>query len=210
MFCKTCGADLVEGSNVCVVCGTENAVTPPTSPVQPTFVPPAQPIQPTQSSYIPPVQTTYNQPIQPPAIPKIISIQEPVTPHNEYVTFGEAIKLFFANYFNFRGRASKSEYWWVQLFYILTGVGGGTLLFLVAVFTAGEGVGSFFLVLIALYMYMLAMSIPLLSLQIRRLHDIGKPWFWIFLGEVILMFLSLKGSEGDNAWGPGPVSKRRF
>ena len=27
------------------------------------------------------------------------------------VSFGQAVKLFFQNYANFKGRASKSEYW---------------------------------------------------------------------------------------------------
>src|SRR6185312_8282818 len=31
-------------------------------------------------------------------------------------SFGQAIKRFFTKYATFSGRASRSEYWWVQLF----------------------------------------------------------------------------------------------
>ena len=31
----------------------------------------------------------------------------------------DAVKLFFKNYFNFTGRASRSEYWWFILAYLI-------------------------------------------------------------------------------------------
>ena len=31
----------------------------------------------------------------------------------------DAVKLFFKNYFNFTGRASRSEYWWFVLAYFI-------------------------------------------------------------------------------------------
>lgn len=34
--------------------------------------------------------------------------------------FTEAIKSFWSNYANFEGRARRSEYWYVQLFLVLT------------------------------------------------------------------------------------------
>ncbi|MDE7227823.1 MAG: DUF805 domain-containing protein [Treponemataceae bacterium] len=33
----------------------------------------------------------------------------------EYVGFFDAIKLFFRNYTNFKGRSTRSEYWWWAL-----------------------------------------------------------------------------------------------
>ena len=99
------------------------------------------------------------------------------------VSFGKAVQLFFENYVNFTGRASKSEYWWGFLFTFLmslTIIGG------------------------------IACYIGMLSLTIRRLHDIGKSWPWIFMGLVpyagfiILIVYYCKDSVGDNQWGPGP------
>lgn len=37
-------------------------------------------------------------------------------------SFGAAVKRFFGQYAKFHGRASRSEYWWVQLFVALVGV----------------------------------------------------------------------------------------
>jgi uncharacterized membrane protein YhaH (DUF805 family) len=34
--------------------------------------------------------------------------------------FKTAIRSFFTNYATFSGRARRSEYWWVQLFLVLT------------------------------------------------------------------------------------------
>ena len=34
----------------------------------------------------------------------------------------DAVKLFFKNYFNFTGRASRSEYWWFVLAYFIVAV----------------------------------------------------------------------------------------
>lgn len=35
------------------------------------------------------------------------------------VDFITAIKMFFANYANFKGRSTRAEYWWVMLFMFL-------------------------------------------------------------------------------------------
>ena len=101
------------------------------------------------------------------------------------MSLGEAIKLFFHNYSNFTGRASVSEYWWGFLFTFLTSL---TI------------IGS------------LVCLIGMLSLSIRRLHDIGKSWTWIFIGcipcvgFIIMIILYCKQSDGDNQWGSGSAN----
>ena len=101
--------------------------------------------------------------------------------------------MFFKNYANFQGRASKSEYWWVFLFNIIVS------------FTVG-------LIPVLGSIISLALFIPGLSLFIRRLHDTGKAWPYIFMGlipiagAIILIIQLVKDSEGDNQWGPGPVA----
>ncbi|MEY3733316.1 MAG: hypothetical protein RL347_675, partial [Actinomycetota bacterium] len=35
------------------------------------------------------------------------------------MTFGQAVKHVFSNYATFRGRASRSEFWWFYLFMII-------------------------------------------------------------------------------------------
>lgn len=111
------------------------------------------------------------------------------------VSFGKAIGLFFTNYVNFKGRASKAEYWWVFLFNILLNI---PIYFLSKIASPIGGLIS------------LALIIPGLALYIRRLHDIGKPWYRMFIGlipiaGVIIMIIDLcKDSDGDNKWGYGP------
>ena len=97
------------------------------------------------------------------------------------LSFGAGIKKFFENYVDFNGRASRSEYWWGFLFTFLLSL------------TIIGGVVCY---------------IGMLSLTIRRLHDIGKKWTWIFMGLIpyagfiILIVYYCRDSEGDNAWGP--------
>lgn len=110
----------------------------------------------------------------------------------EHYNFVEAIKSLFSNYGNFKGRATKSEYWWAFLFLIIV----NTLLSKVPVL--GMVVA-------------LALFIPNLSLNIRRLHDVGKSgWFLLMgliplAGFIILIVQYCKDPVGDNQWGVGPA-----
>lgn len=111
------------------------------------------------------------------------------------VSFGGAIKLFFKNYANFTGRASRGEYWWVFLFNVII----STVLGIIPLIGWILGI-----------LYSLAMFVGGLSLCIRRLHDTGKSWphILIFLipiaGPIILIVWLCKASDGDNRWGSGP------
>jgi uncharacterized membrane protein YhaH (DUF805 family) len=75
------------------------------------------------------------------------------------VSFPQAIRLGFKNYFKFRGRATRAEFWWVFLVYIPI---GQILPNLNPVF----------------WIATLAFIIPVTSLATRRLHDIGKSGWW--------------------------------
>lgn len=114
-------------------------------------------------------------------------------PNNGNVGFGEAIKLYFQNYANFTGRASKNEYWWAFLFAFLVNTAASYI----------PVIGS---------VISLALIIPSLSIAIRRLHDTGKSWVYYLMGLIplagfiILIVYFCKDSDGDNQWGPGPVN----
>lgn len=104
--------------------------------------------------------------------------------------FIEAIKLLFKNYANFTDRTTRSEYWWAFLFLFLVS-------FIVAnISPAIAGIVN------------LVLLIPNLSLNIRRLHDIGKSWHWILMGLIplvgfiVLIVYYCRQSDGDNQWGP--------
>ncbi len=112
------------------------------------------------------------------------------------VTFVEAIKMGFDKYCCFTGRASRSEYWWWVLFTFLVGLVLGMF------GKTGEilsGIAT------------LAFLLPGLGLVFRRLHDIGKPGWFILLGlipivgAIILIIWFVKDSEPvANQYGPVP------
>jgi len=104
------------------------------------------------------------------------------------VGFGKAIKLFFSNYFNFRGRSRRSEYWWAMIFVnAISSVLAAALPEVSAI-------------------WLLITLIPSMSLFIRRLHDIGlSGWFYLlawvpFLG---LVWCCMDSKPGENKWGTG-------
>ena len=92
------------------------------------------------------------------------------------IGFGEAVKLFFKNYVNFSGRATRSEYWWVYLFNnivymvlgILFAISGGSSLAAYDAYgdmsIAYMGAGAIFYILMMLYS--LAVLLPSLSLMV--------------------------------------------
>jgi uncharacterized membrane protein YhaH (DUF805 family) len=117
------------------------------------------------------------------------------------VGFIKAIALFFINYANFSGRASRSEYWWVVLFEVLaiipllpSSLYSYSLYYFSHIISYRE------------VMYILALLIPNISLVVRRLHDIGKSGLWCLMGlipiggPIFLLIQFLKGSDGNNRW----------
>ena len=121
-----------------------------------------------------------------------------------------AIKLFFVNYFNFSGRASRAEFWWVYL--ALTIIG--------------------FVPLVGIFIQLVTF-IGLISLTSRRLQDVGfSGWyqlvpysilslliglslaeisstlFAIFISVIVsitfIVFLAKPSIEEDNQWGNKP------
>lgn len=87
----------------------------------------------------------------------------------QQVGFVEAFKLFWTNYFNFKGRSRRSEYWWVALWHViitfsLSILGGMALLII-------PPIGM--IILLAVALYVLATIIPNLALNVRRFHDRG-------------------------------------
>ncbi len=94
------------------------------------------------------------------------------------------------NYANFAGKTSRSAYAFALLLHLVICF----LLILLAV----QSQVSFFNVCASLYS--LATSIPILSLYIRRLHDAGMSWLWVFtlplplLGVAVMVLLACKES----------------
>lgn len=89
------------------------------------------------------------------------------------VDFITAIKIYFANYVNFRGRSTRAEYWWAMLFvFLLYQAVGFFSIFLYTL--VSEYVSAFVLILVSL-----ALMLPTLAVTTRRMHDIGKSGWWV-------------------------------
>mgnify|MGYP005989527859 FL=1 len=122
--------------------------------------------------------------------------------------FAEAIKSFWSNYATFKGRARRSEYWFIQLFLIITNVAVGAIDLVlmngdVDRFIANGGGGIVGLV------WILVTIVPALAVLVRRLHDTGKSGWWVlmgfvpFVGAIVLfVFTVLDSTPGENKYGP--------
>ena len=64
---------------------------------------------------------------------------------------------------------------------------------------------------VACSLYAFAIFIPMLSLVVRRLHDIGKDWYWIFFGLIpiagaimMIIWYCQDSQPGPNQFGENP------
>lgn len=117
------------------------------------------------------------------------------------MTFFEATAKCYRKYFQFKGRASRSEYWW---FFLLS------FLFAWPLLLSEFEEGTWFTILSFIY-FMLTVSvfIPGAAVWTRRMHDVGRSgWSWLFIFlpivGVIMIFrwLTKKGDLEDNRFGP--------
>jgi len=111
----------------------------------------------------------------------------------------------FKKYAVFSGRARRAEYWYFYLFNIIFLFVAMILDFIFGLGIKGLGVGPLYII------YGLAVFIPGLALLIRRLHDVGKSGWMIFIslipiiGAIWLFILMIRDSNpGDNEYGSNP------
>jgi len=107
--------------------------------------------------------------------------------------FGTAISVCFKKYFDFTGRASRSEFWYFLLFAFLLLFGAGILL---GIFMPNnqslDGVVSLFIYL--------PLLVPMIAVTARRIHDFGMSgWMQcIFLPGYIAA--EMMGYNNAAAW----------
>ncbi len=107
-----------------------------------------------------------------------------------------AFKKFISNYFNFKGRSTRKDFWFTILdIFIITIIIG----FIVGPLQLEDKIVN-----LILELYGLILIIPMLSLEIRRLHDINKSGWWILLslipgiGSIILIVFYCTPSINEN------------
>ena len=125
------------------------------------------------------------------------------------MNFLEAVKSYFVRWNDFKGRSSRSEYWWAILF---TNIVNIVLNVLLPNLEPGDSTGLFLLALLKLGI-LLFMLFAVLSLIARRLHDVNTSGWWYLLiftiiGSIpILYWFVQKGDEADNRFGPDPLAE---
>lgn len=102
---------------------------------------------------------------------------------------GNAISACFSKYATFSGRATRSEYWYFYLFYILVSIA-------VSIVDPTEDglLGN---------LITLAFFIPIIAAGSRRMHDVGKNG-WLQLVPIYNLILLCRQTEGDNQYGARP------
>lgn len=110
-------------------------------------------------------------------------------------------------YATFSGRASRREYWtftiaWALILPVLQYIGH------ILLEATGVALQSYFLLVFVVVL----LALPSLAVSVHRLHDLGKPWTWIFIclipliGTIWWLVLMLKPSQPlANRFGEVPL-----
>lgn len=117
--------------------------------------------------------------------------------------FVGAVKTCILKYAVFKGRASRSEFWWFVLFcllmQVLTTVFDGLIFGTVIIESYEQGNpaligGRLFDNSYNPYIISLLLLLPTLAASVRRLHDVGRSGFWIlflFLPHIFGLVLAI-------------------
>jgi uncharacterized membrane protein YhaH (DUF805 family) len=115
------------------------------------------------------------------------------------MNFFEAIGSGFTRFAVFSGRSSLSEFSYFYLF--------GCIIFGIFILFDKE----FDTKLVSSGFFLLVIVIPLISVMVRRLHDVNRSGWWLFIVFTIIgifpfgYWLWGKGDQGDNRFGSDPL-----
>ena len=104
------------------------------------------------------------------------------------MTFADAVKSGLKNYSNFKGTATRTEFWYFYLFNVLLNVVTYTFDLVLDPSTASSATGG------PLYLITnVALILPNLTVAVRRFHDAGFSGKWMFLWVLPFVALFLGG-----------------
>jgi uncharacterized membrane protein YhaH (DUF805 family) len=113
----------------------------------------------------------------------------------------------YKHYWDFQGRASRSEYWLFFLWIFILGFVAGLI---DAIMAGAAGHPPSLIGPCALFISF-ANLIPNLSLTFRRLHDTNRSAWWLLIAFIpligalaLFVFALLRGTQGENRFGPEP------
>ncbi len=102
------------------------------------------------------------------------------------MNFQTAIRSGFQNYTNFKGRASRAEYWWWALF---------TVILSILLSSINDSLGN---------LGSLVTLLPSIAVAIRRVHDVDRAGWFILVPIYNLVLVLRRGDAGENRFGPPP------
>ena len=129
--------------------------------------------------------------------------------------FCQSVKsVMCSNFANFNGRTRRSEFWYFFLFFFLIIIVAFSIVILIMnniPKSRNEQMQILFLSEIIIIFILFIFLIPLLSVIVRRFHDIGKSgWFvllilipWVGI-LIILYFMALDSEPSTNEYGFSP------
>jgi len=110
----------------------------------------------------------------------------------------DSVKSVLQKSFTLQGRASRSEYWWFYLFYIIIYIG---------TFAIDISMGT------PLSLIMLLFLPGIFCVSCRRMHDLGKSGWWMLIslipligGLIVLFWLVSEGEDEANYYGEVPTN----
>jgi uncharacterized membrane protein YhaH (DUF805 family) len=122
-------------------------------------------------------------------------------------------------YADFSGRSRRKEYWMFQLGLIIASI---AMVAVVAVIGGGmgdmaDGGGPLAGIGLMIFgVFILAIIIPSIAVQVRRFHDQDKSGWLVLLnlipylgGLIVFVFMFLEGTAGPNRFGPDPKAGER-
>lgn len=118
--------------------------------------------------------------------------------------FLPAIQSGFSNYFNFKSRATRSEYWNWYLFTIIVSI----LTTLLDNFIFNISISDHNALHPINVVFNLIVLIPTLALAVRRLHDVDRNGWWLLISITVigaffplLYWFCSRGTRGPNQYG---------
>ena len=110
-----------------------------------------------------------------------------------------------SQYADFSGRARRKELWMFILFNTIFSITAAVIDNILGIAVEGVGYGAVY------GLYALAMFIPGLAVQVRRMHDLGKSGWMLLIGLIpligaiwLLVLWLTEGDSGVNNYGPSP------
>ena len=101
-----------------------------------------------------------------------------------------------SNLFSFKGRTTRTEYWFITFICNFVAI------------PANKDIEMSAIVTILYCIVMLAALWVYIATMVRRCHDRGKSWWFIFIPLYFLLLYVLPAQQEGNEFGPNPRKKK--